>query len=111
MRHVGPTTETMRTLWAWWLLLAPALAAAATVTYEYDEAGRLKRATFDGTTQITYLLDAAGNRTALTTTAPSGALQFTSGSFSQRSWIGSHAVRSGCMFRPRLQLPRFIQHG
>ena len=83
MRHVGPTTETIRTLWAWWLLLAPALVAAATVTYEYDEAGRLKRATFDGTTQITYALDAAGNRTALTTNAPSGALQFTSGSFSQ----------------------------
>ena len=73
--------------------MVPLAASAGSVTYEYDEAGRLKRATFDGTTQVSYGLDAAGNRTALTTTAtPAGTLQFTSGSFTHGENQGSATI-------------------
>jgi YD repeat-containing protein len=53
------------------VLLAAAMplagALAATFTYEYDDLGRLKRATQSTGTQITYTLDPAGNRTAVAT--------------------------------------------
>src|SRR6266404_2783402 len=48
--------------------------SASSVTYTYDEGGRLKLVTYDNGSQITYTLDAAGNRKAvvqlLDTTAP-----------------------------------------
>jgi len=47
---------------------------AASVSYTYDELGRLKTATYDDGTVTTYTLDAAGNRTNVTTSPapPSG---------------------------------------
>ncbi|MGQ0532183.1 MAG: RHS repeat domain-containing protein, partial [Caulobacteraceae bacterium] len=50
-------------------------AAGETVTYTYDELGRVKTATYSNGQTITYTYDAAGNRTVLQQTAvgaPSG---------------------------------------
>jgi YD repeat-containing protein len=38
------------------------VAPAATVGYEYDDTGRLKRVTYDNGTVVNYSLDASGNR-------------------------------------------------
>jgi hypothetical protein len=43
--------------------VASAWGAAGTVTYTYDEAGRLKAAAYDNGTNRAYTLDPAGNRT------------------------------------------------
>jgi chitodextrinase len=55
-------------------LLVAASVSASSVTYTYDEGGRLKRVTYDNGSQIVYTLDAAGNRKSvvqsLDTTAP-----------------------------------------
>jgi YD repeat-containing protein len=48
------------------LLVSAALAAG--VVYEYDAAGRLKKATYDDGTVVNYTLDAPGNRTSVATT-------------------------------------------
>lgn len=48
------------------MLLALSLADAATagtITYTYDDLGRLKTAVYSDGTTITYTYDAAGNRT------------------------------------------------
>lgn len=54
--------------------LLAASASASSVTYTYDEGGRLKLVTFGNGSKITYTLDAAGNRKSvvqsLDTTAP-----------------------------------------
>jgi chitodextrinase len=54
--------------------LMAASVSASSVTYTYDEGGRLKLVTYDNGSQITYSLDAAGNRKSvvqsLDTTAP-----------------------------------------
>lgn len=58
------------------LLLALA-CSAATLTYEYDTLGRLKRVTDSGGQQITYTLDPAGNRTQVATAVnTAGTLSF-----------------------------------
>ncbi|MDX2105630.1 MAG: RHS repeat domain-containing protein [Candidatus Melainabacteria bacterium] len=41
------------------------------VTYEYDEAGRLKKLVFADSTEVEYELDDAGNREQVTVTQPS----------------------------------------
>jgi chitodextrinase len=55
-------------------LLVAASVSASSVTYTYDEGGRLKLVTYDNGSQIAYTLDAAGNRKSvvqsLDTTAP-----------------------------------------
>jgi chitodextrinase len=55
-------------------LLIAASVSASSVTYTYDEGGRLKLVIYDNGSQITYALDAAGNRKSvvqsLDTTAP-----------------------------------------
>jgi chitodextrinase len=55
-------------------LLLAASVSAGSVTYTYDESGRLKLVTYDNGSKVTYTLDAAGNRKAvvqsLDTTAP-----------------------------------------
>jgi YD repeat-containing protein len=54
------------------LALAAGIAASAwagSVTYIYDQAGRLKQVQYDDGAQVTYTLDAAGNRTQVTSTA------------------------------------------
>lgn len=43
-------------------------AVAASVTYTYDDTGRLKMVTYGNGTQVTYSLDAAGNRSNVATT-------------------------------------------
>lgn len=69
------------------LLGAVALAlicavASADVTYEYDEAGRLRRATHDNGMITTYVLDAAGNRTQVTSAVAAGFLQLSASTYS-----------------------------
>ena len=49
--------------------LITATAWAASVTYVYDEAGRLKQVLYDDGAQVSYKLDAAGNRTQVTSAA------------------------------------------
>lgn len=56
-------------------------AQAASVVYEYDELGRLKTATFDGAKRVVYGLDAAGNRTQVSTFT-GGALRIALSSYS-----------------------------
>lgn len=53
------------------LLLVPVISfAAVDVTYTYDKLGRLKTATYEDTTVVTYSYDANGNRTVLAVTVP-----------------------------------------
>jgi len=52
------------------LALATTAVRADSVTYTYDDAGRLTSATYANGTVITYTYDAAGNLTARTVTAP-----------------------------------------
>jgi hypothetical protein len=66
----------MRALVLLWVAVFPALAAADGVTYQYDEAGRLRRSTYDDGTESTYQIDAAGNRTNVQATVPSPAVRF-----------------------------------
>lgn len=55
-------------------LLVPYFGHAASATYTYDEAGRLKTALYEDGTSTSYSLDAAGNRKLVSATiAPPGA--------------------------------------
>ncbi|HTU65578.1 MAG TPA: Calx-beta domain-containing protein [Steroidobacteraceae bacterium] len=56
-------------------------ALAATSTYTYDGLGRLVKVTTDDGKVTDYGLDAAGNRTGVTTVQTAGALQFTAATF------------------------------
>jgi YD repeat-containing protein len=47
------------------------MTTAGTETYEYDELGRLKKVTYVNGTSSTFSLDAAGNRTGVTTASSS----------------------------------------
>ena len=49
------------------LALSTGLAWAGSVTYTYDNLGRLKTATYSNGVVITYSYDAAGNRTSVVT--------------------------------------------
>jgi YD repeat-containing protein len=53
-------------------LLSASAALAASVTYVYDEAGRLKSAVYDDGTVTTYDLDATGNRKNVATASVPG---------------------------------------
>src|SRR3954463_11129813 len=44
----------------------PTPGATGSVTYTYDDAGRLRTSTYTNGTSKTYVLDAAGNRTSVT---------------------------------------------
>jgi YD repeat-containing protein len=68
------------TLGAW--LLGFITAASAGITYEYDNAGRLRKVTYDDGMVVTYGLDAAGNRTTVTKAQAGGSVQFTAATFS-----------------------------
>lgn len=50
------------------LALVPGLVNSETVTYDYDEIGRLKKATYGDGRSTTYTIDPAGNRLNVTTT-------------------------------------------
>lgn len=63
------------------ILLLLSQAHADSVVYEYDELGRLKTATFDGAKRVVYALDAAGNRTQVSTLT-GGSLQIAVSSYS-----------------------------
>lgn len=54
-----------------WLTFCSGLSQAGTVTYSYDEAGRLIKATYGDETQITYTYDGAGNLLSRVTGPPS----------------------------------------
>lgn len=60
-------------------LLATGIATAGTMTYTYDELGRLKEANQNGQVTV-YAYDAAGNRTS-TSTPPTGTVQLTGSSY------------------------------
>ncbi|MBK6597528.1 MAG: RHS repeat protein [Proteobacteria bacterium] len=69
--------STSRLRWSRWLtvVLTSVIAAgalASTVTYTYDELGRLTTVLYDDGTTTNYALDAAGNRTAVTTSTSGG---------------------------------------
>lgn len=49
-------------------VLTASAAFAGSVSYTYDNLGRLVKATYSNGTVITYTYDAAGNRTAVVTT-------------------------------------------
>jgi YD repeat-containing protein len=49
-----------------------AAALAASVTYEYDDAGRLAKVIYSDGSVVSYTLDAAGNRTAVAAGSPAG---------------------------------------
>lgn len=53
-----------------WLALASCMAHAASVTYEHDASGRLKKAVYDDGTVVDYTYDANGNRSAALMTPP-----------------------------------------
>ncbi len=53
-----------------------ALSSASTVTYQYDELGRLRKVTYDNGTVIDYAVDPANNRVSVATTLVPGNLQF-----------------------------------
>jgi YD repeat-containing protein len=52
------------------LVAAGTLAAAATVSYDYDDAGRLIRVTYPNTARITFSYDPAGNLLSRTMELP-----------------------------------------
>lgn len=56
--------------------------AVAEVSYQYDEAGRLRRTTHSGDLAVDYALDAAGNRTSVTTAQSPGVVQLSTNSYS-----------------------------
>ena len=90
------TNATLRSL----LLLASALCSsfpvslfAGSATYQYDAIGRLKSVTYADGTVITFSLDAAGNRTTVTSsTLPAGTLQFTAGTHNAGEVAGQRVV-------------------
>lgn len=68
--------------------LLAASVSASSVTYTYDEGGRLKLVTYDNGTSTTYTLDAAGNRKTVastldTTQPPAPTLTATAASLTQ----------------------------
>ncbi len=75
-----------------WLGIATATALAGTITYDYDELGRLKRVIHEDGRQTVYTLDAAGNRVAFTTTPPPGFLQFSSATYSVAENVASLTI-------------------
>ncbi len=52
------------------LLASPCQAQSTSITYTYDDAGRLQTAVFEDGSEIAYSLDPAGNRTLVATTGP-----------------------------------------
>lgn len=83
------------------LIAADREAHAETVTYTYDELGRLKTVSYGNGQTITYTYDPAGNRTVLTQTAPSPAptstfaaspSTITQGASSSLSWTTTNAT-------------------
>src|SRR5688572_21603374 len=56
-------------------------ALAATVSYQYDELGRLRKVIYEDGKVTEYALDPAGNRTAVNT-AVASMLQFSAATFS-----------------------------
>jgi YD repeat-containing protein len=73
------------------LLVLPVVVLATTITYTYDNLGRLKTATQDNGNQTGYTYDAAGNRQAGTSFAP-GTVQFASTSYSVNENAGSVSI-------------------
>ena len=77
--------------------MATAIAIAGSVTYEYNELGRLKSVTESNGRQTVYVLDAAGNRVSRTTSetatarSPPGSLSANAVSSTQvnLSWVAS----------------------
>lgn len=83
------------------LVAANREAHAETVTYTYDELGRLKTASYGNGQTITYTYDPAGNRITLVQTAPSPAPTstlsalpgtITQGASSSLSWTSTNAT-------------------
>jgi YD repeat-containing protein len=73
------------------LLVLPVVVLATTITYQYDNLGRLKSATQDNGNQTGYNYDAAGNRISGTSTSP-GTVQFASTSYTIAENAGSVSI-------------------
>jgi hypothetical protein len=52
------------------------VSLGGTVQYQYDDAGRLRRVIYSGSSNKTFVLDAAGNRTQVLETLGGAVLQF-----------------------------------
>lgn len=64
------------------LALGATAALGASVSYEYDDLGRLKAVVYDDGRRVDYVLDPAGNRESVATAVPvGGALRFSSGAY------------------------------
>lgn len=86
-------------------LLTTTVALAGTVRYEYDELGRLKTTVYLDGTEVSYTLDAAGNRTnvatGVNTTPPSVPAGLTGSAPTSTqvnlSWLASTAPDAGTL--------------
>jgi YD repeat-containing protein len=81
--------------WQWLAvgaMLLSSVADGAEVNYQYDEAGRLRRATHGSELAVTYVLDAAGNRTSVTTAMSPGIVQLSTNNYSGGEAAGQRAI-------------------
>ena len=67
MKPVNTRRRSAAKLAAALLALSSVTAIAGAVTYTYDKLGRLKTATYSNGVVVTYIYDAAGNRTSVVT--------------------------------------------
>lgn len=82
----------VRAAWAALLLVSMAtraMGAGGSVTYTYDDAGRLDDVTYSEGSKIDYTLDAAGNRITVIKTVGGGALQWVQSSYAVSESVGT----------------------
>lgn len=77
------------------MVLWATVAGAGSVSYEYDELGRLKKVTYDDQQTIEYALDDAGNRTLVTTSDAPVILSISNASATEGGNISFTVSRSG----------------
>lgn len=65
---------------------------AANVTYEYDEAGRLRKVTYDNGMVTSYVLDAAGNRSSVVSQQSPGVVQLSASTYSGGEASGQRTI-------------------
>jgi YD repeat-containing protein len=70
-------------------LVMAATPAAASVTYTYDNLGRLATATYDDGVTVTYTYDENGNRMIQAVTTSSGGAVWGSFTWGSASWTAS----------------------
>jgi Calx-beta domain-containing protein len=74
------------------LFALPAVVLAASVTYQYDNLGRVKAVVYDDGTRSDFVFDSTGNRTSVTSSGPTGSVQLTAATASIAENGGSLTV-------------------